>query len=88
MSERNGAASLACSDALLACPFCGGEAEIEKSGFGWFREWSANCTKCWAITHGYAGTNLWKGSRQEAIDTWNRRHANNGVTVAPTPGGA
>ena len=64
------------STQLLACPFCGGEAEINKSGFGWFREWTVMCTKCWASTHGYADTNLRKGSRQEAIDTWNRRNAN------------
>lgn len=61
------------SDELKPCPFCGGEGEVNKSRFLWIVEWRVWCKTCWATTHGYADTNVWKQSRQEAIDVWNRR---------------
>ena len=49
---------------LLPCPFCGGEAEIEKfydSGC-----WFLKCTGC------FAQTNI-MGTKEMAIDRWNTR---------------
>ena len=60
---------------LLPCPFCGGAAEVcyDDTFFGIFKRYMVECTVCWASTHGYADTDLWKSSRQEALDAWNRR---------------
>ena len=48
------------TEKLKPCPFCGGEAKINK------REYSIECTRCSAYM-GYFYT------KQEAIEAWNRR---------------
>lgn len=48
---------------LKKCPFCGGEAKVEKRNYGY----QVRCQKCGARGK-YS-----KDSRDESIEKWNRR---------------
>lgn len=51
---------------LLPCPFCGGEAEIKQTEYGWFypacTNWSCSCNWCEAYK-----------TEAEAVEAWNTR---------------
>lgn len=50
---------------LKPCPFCGGEAELEKAGGGVFETWYVTCATCCA--------SVWENTEAEAIEAWNTR---------------
>lgn len=50
---------------LKPCPFCGGEAELERSGEGVFETWYVTCIIC--------GASNWENTEAEAVKTWNTR---------------
>ena len=56
-------------EGLEPCPFCGGEANIERSTFSTVQ---ARCAECVCGTGLYAGDKI---GRQNAIAAWNRRAA-------------
>src|SRR6185437_5981908 len=56
------------TEALLGCPFCGGEAQLHDSDWCEPPEWSIYCSVCSAITPGNTDKTL-------AVATWNRRAA-------------
>ena len=57
------------SNALKACPFCGGKAELRHSSlFGRLNEWTVECTRCKT-----SPSNDWCLSEAEAVDLWNTR---------------
>ena len=49
---------------LLPCPFCGGEAKNQSTGYGDYRVY---CGKC------ECSTVRWSSSKEKAIAAWNRR---------------
>ena len=51
---------------LLSCPFCAGEAELERNYESLVESYSARCKECDATTDFY-------GSREKAHSAWNRR---------------
>jgi len=56
------------TEALLGCPFCGGEAQLHDNDWCEPPEWSIYCSVCSAITPGNTDKTL-------AVATWNRRAA-------------
>jgi len=62
------------SDALLGCPFCGGDArygENTDEGLEWIE-----CSKCNACTTAMAP--LMQGVKELLAEAWNRRQPNSG----------
>ena len=59
---------------LKPCPFCGGEAKVEKEPFATWDEFIAHCNnpKCIAFYLGYYDEGLYK-TEEQAIEAWNRR---------------
>lgn len=59
--------TLEAEEELLACPFCGGEAEVVSAMYGHRLDGArVRCTRCWVITP------VCK-DESEAIAAWNRR---------------
>lgn len=58
---------------LRKCPFCGGEAEVEKSGSGVFDTWYVTCLSCCA--------SVWENTEAEAVEAWNTRYERKGKNL-------
>ena len=59
--------ALEAEEKLLACPFCGGEAEVFSAMYAHRLNGArVRCTRCWAITPVYKDDS-------EALAAWNRR---------------
>ena len=63
---------------LLPCPFCGGEASLNKTESGLL--WSVLCVGCSVITDLYR-------TEAEVIEAWNRRKGDEGKTDCTHPRG-
>ena len=62
------------ADKLVPCPFCGGDAKLRKSDFGFY----VICEDCMVVTQTYS-------TDDDAISTWNKR--SNWLTGEPTEEG-
>lgn len=65
------------AEIVKPCPFCGGHANIVKTGFNifiweWLIEYCIRCSVCGAES-GAANGYRWQKSRSTAIERWNRR---------------
>ena len=59
---------------LKPCPFCGGQASANESGWqGWWHGWVI-CKKCEVSIH--------RDTKEEAIKIWNQRVADDGKTLS------
>lgn len=64
------------SEELSPCPFCGGEAELQFSGFNPLNQspiYCIHCKNCWSSTFNYFET------KDQAVKAWNIR------TLTPNP---
>ena len=55
---------------LKACPFDGGKAKLLVSTDTEYPHWKVSCTEIGCVG---SATNLWHGSKEDAIKAWNTR---------------